>query len=113
MPYVTLIQLLEQVDLLQKQIESLRPLSADVQGRILQHFRIDWNYHSNKIEGNSYDYGETKAFLLHGITAGGKPLRDSLEIKGHNEVILELEDLIRNNVPLTEHLIRELHKKIF
>src|SRR6266542_5496371 len=87
-------ELLKQVDSLQKEIDSLRPLDANTQGRILQRFRIDWNYHSNNIEGNSYDYGETKAFLLHGLTAGGKPLRDSLEIKGHNEVINGLEDLI-------------------
>ncbi|HEY3875527.1 MAG TPA: Fic family protein, partial [Candidatus Kapabacteria bacterium] len=60
----------------------------------------------------SYNYGETKAFLLHGLTAGGKPLRDSLEIKGHNEVILELESFVGSKAPLTEHLIREMHKKI-
>ncbi len=108
----SLAGLLSQVDSLQKEIQSLRPLNSDLEGRILQRFRIDWNYHSNNIEGNSYNYGETKAFLLHGLTAGGKPLRDSLEIKGHNEVISELEDLVRNQVPLTEHLIRELHKKI-
>ena len=108
----SVVDLLQNIDLLQKEIDLLRPLDTDTQGRILQRFRIDWNYHSNNIEGNSYDYGETKAFLLHGLTAGGKPLRDSLEIKGHNEVILELEDLIRNEVSVTEHLIRELHKKI-
>jgi Fic family protein len=107
-----LASLLQRIDRLQKDIDSLRPLDTDTQGRILQRFRIDWNYHSNNIEGNSYNYGETKAFLLHGLTAGGKPLRDSLEIKGHNEVILELEGLVRDEVPVTEHLIRELHKKI-
>lgn len=39
----------------------------------MQKFRLDWNYHSNHIEGNSLSYGETKALLLHGITANGKP----------------------------------------
>jgi Fic family protein len=107
-----LVSVLQHIDRLQKEIDSLRPLDADIQGRILQRFRIDWNYHSNNIEGNSYDYGETKAFLLHGLTAGGKPLRDSLEIKGHNEVLLSLEGLVRDQVPITEHLIRELHEKI-
>ena len=104
--------LLARIDNLQKEIESLRPLDSDTLGRIEQRFRIDWNYHSNNIEGNSYDYGETKAFLLHGITAGGKPLRDSLEIRGHNEAILGLEELIQSETPLTEHTIREIHKKI-
>ncbi len=104
--------LLSRIDNHQKEIASLRPLDPDTLGRIVQRFRIDWNYHSNNIEGNSYDYGETKAFLLHGITAGGKPLRDSLEIKGHNEAILGPEDLIHSEMQLTEHTIREIHKKI-
>ncbi len=104
--------LLARIVELQKEIESLRPLDANTLGRIEQRFRIDWNYHSNNIEGNSYSYGETKVFLLHGLTAGGKPLRDSLEIKGHNEAILGLEDLIHSEMPLTEHTIREIHKKI-
>src|ERR1039458_3991560 len=83
-PATELSILIARTDNLQKEIGALRPLDPDTLGRIVQRFRIDWNYHSNNIEGNSYDYGETKAFLLHGLTAGGKPLRDSLEIKGHN-----------------------------
>jgi Fic family protein len=64
------------------------------------------------LEGNKLTYGETKTFLLHGITASGKTLKDHLEIKWHHEAILLLEEVIKEERPLTEHFIRELHKLI-
>ncbi|MGB3618805.1 MAG: hypothetical protein WBA12_11860 [Catalinimonas sp.] len=53
--------------------------------RIRQKFLLDWNYHFNKIEGNSLTFGETKTLLLFNLTAEGKPLKDHLEIAGHHE----------------------------
>ena len=72
-------------------------------------FRLDWNYHSSKIEGNALTYGETKALLLFGITSNSKPLKDHLEIKGHDEAIKLVEEIIKQERPLTENFIRELH----
>ncbi len=50
---------------LQKELDKLRPLSDEQNQKVLQKFRLDWNYHSNNIEGNSLTYGETKLLLLH------------------------------------------------
>jgi len=72
---------------LKEQLDELRPLKKEDELRIMQKFRLDWNYHSNNIEGNSLTYGETKALLLFGITAQGKPLKDHFEITGHNEAV--------------------------
>jgi len=94
---------------LKKQLDELRPILPTQEAKIMQKFRLDWNYHSNHLEGNSLTYGETKMLLMHGITAGGKPLKDSLEIKGHNEAIKMVEDVVKQNHPLTENFIRELH----
>jgi Fic family protein len=105
-------ELIEKIEALKIEIDSFRPLSTEMEGRIMQKFRLDWNYHSNHIEGNQLTYGETKTFLLHGITASGKTLKDHLEIKGHNEAILLLEDIVKQERPLTEHFIRKLHKLI-
>ncbi|MFN0200992.1 MAG: Fic family protein [Bacteroidia bacterium] len=102
----------QEIETLKQQIEELRPLKPETEQRILQKFRLDWNYHSNHIEGNKLTYGETKTFLLHGITAGGKPLKDHLDIKGHNEAILLLEDIIKKEREITETFIRELHSMI-
>ncbi len=103
----------EIIDALRNEIDSLRPLKPEQENRLLQKIRMDWNYHSNHIEGNTLTYGETKALLLWGITADGKPLRDHLEIKGHNEAVKYIMEILNGQVlDLTEHFIRELHKII-
>ena len=92
--------------------DALRPLDAEQEARVMQKFRLDWNYHSNSIEGNSLTYGETIAFLMEGLTAKGKPFKDHLDIKGHNEAINYLMEMIKNHQELTEKAIRELHEVI-
>ncbi|MDJ1495019.1 Fic family protein [Cytophagaceae bacterium DM2B3-1] len=78
----------------------------------MQKFRLDWNYHSNAIEGNSLDYGETVAFLMHGLTAKGKPFKDHLDIRGHNDAINFLLHLVKDKRDITETDIRGLHSMI-
>ncbi|MFT5703313.1 MAG: Fic family protein [Rickettsiales bacterium] len=97
---------------LKKELDQLRPIDPEQEARIMQKLRLDWNYHSNALEGNSLTYGETKMLLLHGITIGGKPFKDAMEITGHNEAINLVQDVVRQNHPLTENFIRELHTLI-
>lgn len=101
---------LTEADRLRDEIEAVRPISAEQEARVLQKFRLEWNYHSNAIEGNSLTYGETKAFIMHGLTAKGKPFKDYLDIRGHDQVIDVLADIVRRRDELTESVIRELHK---
>jgi Fic family protein len=91
------------------QLDNLRPIDKEKEARIMQKFRLDWNYHSNHLEGNSLTYGETKALLLFGVTAQGKPLQDHFEIAGHNEAINWVIDVVKGDYPLSENFIRELH----
>jgi Fic family protein len=107
---VDIAQRIQEIDTLKAEIDALRPINPAQEQRILQKFRLDWNYHSNAIEGNTLTYGETRAFLLHGITAQGKPFRDYLDIKGHKEAIDYLLDFIHQQEELTEAHIRELHR---
>lgn len=97
---------------LKQQLDSLRPVNPEYEKRIMQKFRLDWNYHSNNLEGNSLSYGETKALILFGITAQGKPLKDHFEITGHNEAINWVLEVINEERPITENFIRALHKLI-
>jgi Fic family protein len=94
---------------LKLELDSLRPISLENELRIMQKFRLDWNYHSNSLEGNSLTYGETKALILFGITAQGKPLKDHLEIAGHNEAVEWVMDVVKGPFPMTEAFIRQLH----
>lgn len=97
---------------LKKELDKLKPITPEMEQRIMQKFRLDWNYHSNNLEGNSLTYGETKALILFGITANGKPLKDHSEVIGHNEAIEWILEIIKEDRPLSEMFIRELHKLI-
>ncbi|MFD1872448.1 Fic family protein [Hymenobacter bucti] len=99
-----------EVDRLKAELDALRPLTPEQEARVLQKFRLEWNYNSNAIEGNSLTLGETRSLLLHGLTAAGKPIRDHLDIKGHNAAVFALEDFVRDQYPLTEQFIREMHQ---
>ncbi|MFM2269323.1 MAG: hypothetical protein RL757_2764 [Bacteroidota bacterium] len=101
---------IEETMALKAQLDELRPLDPTTEAKVMQKLRLDWNYHSNHIEGNSLTFGETKTLLLHGITAQGKPLKDHFEIKGHDEAIKWVLDVIKKEYPLTEVFIRELHQ---
>ena len=103
-------EILTEADGLQAEIKAVRPIGAEQEARVLQKLRLEWNFHSNAIEGNSLTYGETKAFIMHGLTAKGKPFKDYLDIRGHDQVIDVLADIVRSKEELTESAIRELHK---
>lgn len=94
---------------LKKELDALRPLKKDDEMRVMQKLRLDWNFHSNNLEGNSLTYGETKALILFGITANGKPLKDHFEVTGHNEAINWVMEIVKEDRPLTENFIQELH----
>lgn len=112
MDQATLEELLERIDAAKRDIDARRPFPENLKERVDQQLRLLWNYHSNNIEGNSFTFGETKSLLLHGITASGKPLRDALEIRGHNDAIKYLEDIVAKRAPVTQALLRELHRII-
>ena len=102
--------IIEEIDRLKGELDALRPLPADVVGRIEQKLRLESNYHSNAIEGNSLTLGETRSLILHGLTAHGKPMRDHLDIEGHDEAVKAIEDAVRRNEELNEVFIRNLHR---
>ena len=106
------MEILQQVMALKAELDGHRPLDKDQEAAIMQKFRLDWNFHSNHLEGNSLTYGETKALILFGITASGKPLKDHFEITGHDEAVKWVEDVVKEDRPLSESFIRELHKLI-
>lgn len=102
--------LLSRIDALRVEMDNEGPLSDEIKKRLDHKIRLELNYHSNRIEGNSLDYGETKLLLLKNLTASGKPLKDHLEIKGHNEALKKLEALARKELAITEKLIKEFHQ---
>jgi Fic family protein len=107
-----LVDVIQQMDALKAELDQLRPIRGDRLNKLEQKLRLDWNYHSNSMEGNTLSMSETKSFILWGVTAKGKPFRDYLEMKGHNEALQKLYGIIDQDFKITERLIKELHAMI-
>ena len=60
----------DQMDALRAEWVALQPLNAEVEARLWKKLRLEWNYHSNHIEGNKLTYGQTELLLLHGTAIG-------------------------------------------
>ena len=103
---------LQAITRLKEELDALRPLPPDVLAQVEQKLRLEANYNSNAIEGNTLTYGETRNLILHGLTAHGKPMRDHLDIEGHDEAVKAIEVAVNDNRQLTEAFIRNLHRTL-
>ncbi len=104
--------LLLKIDALQKRIIDAGPLSPEAKRKLDYRFRLDWNYHSNVMEGSSLTQQETRSIMLGNITVSGKPIKDVLEMQGHNEVVTKLLGMATGELNLSEARIKEVHKAI-
>ena len=104
-PYV---ELFAEVDALKAELDKRRPLTQGELQRLRDEFLIEYTYNSNAIEGNTLTLQET-ALVLEGITVDKKPLRDHLEAVGHRDAFLYVQDLVKNNVPFSENIIKQIH----
>lgn len=80
--------------------------------RLREEFLINFTYNSNAIEGNTLTLQETALIIKEGITIDKKPLKDHLEAVGHKEAYLYVEELVQQNVPMSEKVIKEIHSLI-
>lgn len=104
--------LLKEIDALQKEINSHRPLDPRLLKQIREYYKIGLTYSSNAIEGNTLTESETKIILEEGITIGGKPLKDHFEVVGHAEAFEFLHALVQKK-RIEEKDLKHLHKLIY
>ena len=102
--------ILTTVDRLKNEVDAFRPLPLNIVARVGQKLRIESDYHSNAVEGNSLTLGETRSLILHGLRAPGKPMRDHLDIQGHDDAVKAIERAVREEQGLHETFIRNLHR---
>lgn len=102
-------EILKEIDKLQEEINSYRPLSAGILKQLKEYYRVGLTYTSNALEGNSLTETETKVVLEDGITIGGKPIKDYYEALGHSEAYDYIYKLAKDK-GFTENDIKKLHK---
>ena len=97
-------------------VQSMREggrLTPAVLGTIRRYFRLKNIYHSNAIEGNVLDVGETRQVVEMGLTITGKPLKDQAEARNLGNALDYLEKLAADRArPLLERDIRQVHQLV-
>ena len=100
--------ILLQIDRKKKELHSRRPLTEGEVARLNEEFIIEYTYNSNAIEGNTLTLRETD-FVLRGLTIDQKPLKDHIEAIGHKEAFDFICELVKDNVPINERIIKQIH----
>lgn len=106
--FKTVESLLDIIDRKKIKLDSRRPLTEGEVERLTEEFIVEYTYNSNAIEGNTLTLRETD-MVLRGLTIDKKPLKDHMEVVGHKEAFDFVRDLVKEQVPLSESIIKQIH----
>lgn len=95
-----------------QRLDALRPLAAGAIAELQKYYDVELTYTSNAIEGNTLTHRETAEVIEHGITVGGKPLKDHLEALDHYDAVRWMRTLASSDTRLDEGTVRSLHARI-
>ena len=99
---------LSKIEELKKELDSKRPLTEGELQSLNDEFIVEFTYNSNAIEGNTLTLRETD-LVLRGLTIDKKPLKDHMEAIGHKEAFNFVSDMVKNNVEISESVIKQIH----
>ena len=100
--------ILTQLDRKKQELDTRRPLTEGEVARLNEEFVIEYTYNSNAIEGNTLTLRETD-LVLRGLTIDKKPLKDHMEAVGHKEAFEFVTELVKENTPINEYIIKQIH----
>lgn len=104
---------LTKVDDLTAQLRSLASISTENLKKLNKKFRMEFNYNSNHMEGNTLSYGETELLLMFDYTKGNHQFREYEEMKAHDVAYQMIETWASDTErPLTEQNVKELNRII-
>ena len=103
--------LFKRIDAKKAELEKRRPLTQGELERLGGEFLVEFTYNSNAIEGNTLTLQET-AMVLEGLTINKKPLKEHLEAVGHKDAFEYVNELVSENVNLSEKIIKDIHSLV-
>jgi Fic family protein len=108
-----LTEILQQIDSLKKEAEILQPVKPELQKVFWDKFRLEFNYNSNHMEGNTLTYGHTQLLLLFDRISGDYTGREIEEMKAHDVALKMIREVAADpENQLNEKLIREINELI-
>jgi Fic family protein len=106
--YKSIESLMGMIDRKMNELETRRPLTDGEVERLREQFVVEYTYNSNAIEGNTLTLRETD-LVLRGLTIDQKPLKDHMEVVGHKEAFEFVSELVKDKVPMSESIIKQIH----
>ena len=104
---------LDKIDSLVAKLKKLSPITPENKKKLDKKFRLEFNYNSNHLEGNTLTYGETELLLIFGDTRGRHSMREYEEMKAHDAAYHLVEEWSKEkDRPLTEQNIKNLNEII-
>ncbi|TDE46869.1 Fic family protein [Flavobacterium rhamnosiphilum] len=100
------------IDAIKAKVAAFGELTIEQKKKINYKFRLEWNFNSNSMEGNTLTIEETRSVMVGNLTVNDKPLKDVLEMQGHDQVIIEILRIGKGELRLSEKRICEIHKAI-
>ena len=94
----------EKLEILKKR----RPLTEGELERLNEEFLVEFTYNSNAIEGNTLTLRETD-MVLRGLTIDQKSFKEHMEVIGHKEAFDYVRQLVSENAPISEKIIKDIH----
>lgn len=106
------IDIKNKIDAIREQISVNGKLTKEQLNKINNKFRLEWNFNSNSMEGNTLTIEETRSVMVGNLDVHQKPIKDVLEMKGHDAVILEILKIGMGELRLSERRIKDIHRGI-
>ncbi|MDD4604563.1 MAG: hypothetical protein PHF97_12270 [Bacteroidales bacterium] len=97
------------VNALKTELNKKLPMKAEYEKRLKKKLRLEFNYNSNHIEGNTLTYGQTQLLLFYDKSSGNVPISDIEEMKAHDIALSQIEEMAKDEErPLSELFIKVL-----
>lgn len=104
---------IKKIEELKKESDSLPPIKKEDESKLQKKYRLEFNYNSNHIEGNTLTYGQTQLLLFFNKSSGDVSVSDIEEMQAHDVALSQIQEMSKDQErPLTEQFIRELNKII-
>jgi len=83
------------INSLKTELDKLIPVSKENDKKLKKKFRLEFNYNSNHLEGNTLTYGQTQLLLLFDKSSGDVPVSDIEEMKAHDAALTLIKEMAK------------------
>lgn len=100
-----------EIDNRKEALDTVRPFEGFHLKQLKEYFRVETTWSSNALEGNTLTLSDTALILHEGITVGGHPLRETMEVYGHAKAFDYMFSLMHRK-GFTEDDVKKLHELV-